>query len=256
MTEPKNPRWKALDTILEKSRVKVDGPVIKFSSRHSLSIAERVQADAVLEYWVQQYVRSNSDRLGLKGLEGPFETGPDFRAMVRGYKGKVEIEVEVRSENYLHHGHPDDARWNNVKVLIILQETEPDEAVRRKLPKKIIHIDKEHFTGWYREAAKEWALRKEKQDPLNRNLARLCLIAGRIHHNWLEVCPHKERDMATCPECDLCPYFGAGVTGDATSAFENYALEFLRQRDTPENLDIGNIAEEEVNAFCRKVFGY
>jgi hypothetical protein len=256
MAKPKNVPWHALDQIIERSRVKLDNEEegIRFVVPRGLSVAEQVKTDAVLEYWVQQYVFSNPEQVSLKELEGPFETGPDFKAKVRGFKGKVDVEVEVRCENYVKHGHPEDARWSDVKVLIVLEKDKPDKVLRKKLPKRIVHIDKEHFTGWYREAARAYALKKEPENALNRNLARVRLIANRVHHNWLEVCADKERDMATCPHCNLCPYFGEGTAGEATEVFDSLALRFLQERGTPKKLNIGKIAQEEVDAFCRRTF--
>src|SRR5258708_8586532 len=75
---------KILDWGFRDQRARAGGP----------TIAERVEADNVLEYWVQQYVQANPGRFGLKDLEGPFETGPDFKAKVRGYNEKVGVEVE------------------------------------------------------------------------------------------------------------------------------------------------------------------
>src|SRR5713101_6819802 len=96
--------WEAMDNIIERSWVKIDDEGISLSGPHPLSVEDRVKEDAVREYWVQQYVSSNPDRLGLSELEGPFETGPDFRAKVKGIKGKVDVEVEVRCVNYIKHG--------------------------------------------------------------------------------------------------------------------------------------------------------
>src|SRR4051794_21730008 len=137
MPQPLNLPWEVLDRWLEGRWVKVDDECIRFKGRHPLTIAERVEADAVLEYWVQQYVSANPDQFGLKELRGPLETGPDFRAKIRGFKGEVDIEVEVRCENYLKHGHHRDCRWDNVRVLIVLEGKEPDAEIRKKLPKKI-----------------------------------------------------------------------------------------------------------------------
>jgi hypothetical protein len=243
MHQPANKPWQVLNWWIEEGW-RIRPPV-----------AERVEADAVQEWWVQRYVASNPDQLGLKELEGPFETGPDFKAKVRGYRGKVDIEVEVRCQNYISHGHPKDRRWDNVKVLIVLEESEPDRAMRAKLPKKILHIDKTHFEGWYREAARRYAERKAPQDEVNNAFAKLDIIAGRVHHNWLEVCPHKERDMAVCPSCNVCPYFGQGLMdGEASRVFEDIALSFLQQRNTPHPFNLGEIAESEIDTFCLKVF--
>jgi hypothetical protein len=223
--------------------------------RNRPNIEEKVEADDVLEYWVQQYVSSNPDQFGLKELAGPFKQGPDFKAKVRGYHGNVDIEVEVLSQNYIKHGHPEDRRWDNVKVLIVLEEKEPDEDMRKKLPKKILHVNKKHFEGWYREADRQYALKKEPVNAVNRAAAKVGVIAGRVHLNWLEVCPHKQRDMATCPDCNYCPYFGQGcMDGEASEVFEEIALRFLQERNTPAQLNLGDIPAAEVDAFCQKVF--
>jgi hypothetical protein len=249
MPEPVNLQWEALDRLIEESSVKFtdEGTQLK-SKRNRPTIAQKVETDNVLEYWLQRYVSANPDQFGLKELQGPFQTGPDFTGKVRGYRGRVDIEVEVRCQDYIKHGHAEDRRWDNVKVLIVLDQNDPDKAIRKKLPKKILHIDKNHFEQWYREAARQYAQAKDSENAHNRNIARLEIIAGRVHQHWLEICPDQSRDMATCPECDLCPYFGQGAM------FEDIALEFLRQRDTPERLNLGDIAFDEIDQFCQKVF--
>jgi hypothetical protein len=60
--------------------------------------------------------------------------------------------------------------------------------------------------------------------------------------------------MACCPQCNSCPYFGQGTAGEATEVFEALAFQFLEERDTPEKLNIGDISEEEIDTFCRRVF--
>jgi hypothetical protein len=66
-------------------------------------LAKRVQMDAVREYWVQQYIAANYERLGFKGLRGPFDSGPDLQVLHRGQW--VHAEAEVACDNYIQQKH-------------------------------------------------------------------------------------------------------------------------------------------------------
>lgn len=245
--EPLNYAWEVLEKLIASSK-----PIDSIGK--SSDIPERVQANTVLEKWVQRYISQHPDQLGLSNLQGPFQTGPDFRGTYQDRN--IWIEAEVWSKNYVRHGHHEDSRWNKVELLIVLESEDPGETIRQYLPREILHIDKAHFTPWYQEAIREHALRKAPQDAADhlrfQTTFRLDRIAERIHHNWLEACPHTERDMAMCPYCDSCAYFGEGI-GDAPQVFGDLAIQFVQARGGV--LNIGEIEVNEVDAYCAARFG-
>src|SRR5438132_4120278 len=92
--------WHTLERLIKECWVTVDEEGIHFKGgRNRPAIAERVEADAVVEYWVQRYVRSNPAQFGLEELAGPFETGPDFKGRLGDYTDVVDIEVEIKCQN-------------------------------------------------------------------------------------------------------------------------------------------------------------
>jgi hypothetical protein len=183
-------------------------------------ISEQVENDDILEYWLQQYIKQNPQQFGFTNINGPNEVGPDFQATVNGEL--VDVEAEVRCLNYTKHGHHKNKAFANVRIMIVLEGKEPPARTRDKYPEKIVHVDKIHFERWYEEAARHYALQKEKDQLHVKNVARLQVITDAFHRRWLEECPDKARDMATCPECEGCPYFQHGP-----DIFEDMALEFL-----------------------------
>lgn len=253
MRKVENQFWEAIDRVIEGHYVKVKGMEIHFRSKDGPTPAERAETDSVLEYWVQQYVRHNYQHIGFERIEGPFDVGPDFRAVPKGGNAPVAVEVEVRCENYIKHGHHQQPRFADVAILIVLEQQKPPAKLHKLLPKQIIHIDKSHFTPWYEQAARAYAQEMEQVDPVRRDEARLAIIAGDLHSRWVKVCPHRDRDMATCPDCELCPYFG-NADRDANEVFAELALDFVASRKT-EKLNLGTIAPSELDAFFRKRVG-
>ena len=250
--EPVNP-WLALADLLSEGGSlrpnSLDGGYkIACYQPNLLPITERVKTDKVKEYWVQQYVLHNFKHLGFSSITGPNDTGPDFTTKIKGKR--VAIEVEVLCENYVAHGHPDDSSFDKVGILIVLESNNPPPALKRQLPKRIIHVDKDHFTEWYIAAAREYAKQKEKEAEPERNRVRLHVLTGEFKSRWVAVCGHKERDMALCPDCDSCPYYGEPHT--ATADFENLALTFLANRN-PSKFVLGDIAASDIDEWFIKV---
>ena len=106
----------------------------------------RAQKGEFREYWLQLYIKNNYERLGFDSLEGPFETGPDFKGVYKGKK--VVIEAETQSRNFIYHRH----NPNEVDILIVLNDDNAGEVLgmkpvewRKRLPKKIILVDPEDF---------------------------------------------------------------------------------------------------------------
>jgi hypothetical protein len=205
-------------------------------------ISEQVATDKVKEWWLQQYVKQYPQQFGLTSIDGPNEVGPDFQATMDGQL--VDVEVEVQCQNYTKHDHHKNKAFANVRIMIVLEGKEPSPKTRAKYPEKIVHIDKAHFERWYEEAARQYALRKEKEQPHVKNRVRLEVVAGAFHRRWVEECPDKAREMAVCPDCDCCPYFQ-----QRPEIFEDMALQFLQKRNTPDQIDLGNISDEELDDF-------
>ena len=65
----------------------------------------------LLEYWYQQYLKAHPEEFGLINLEGPFDTGPDFKGVLGGEMVSIEVERDYKS--YRYHGH------ENINVLIV-----------------------------------------------------------------------------------------------------------------------------------------
>jgi len=166
------------------------------------SARERAEKGDIKEYWVCKYVRENFKKLGFSKISGPFEYGPDFRGTFKGKEVLVEVERSV--ETYLIHGHPEDPRFKKVSVLIVLSSEKPDKGLKKKLPPTILYIDLDRFVLWFRKAAEEYRNFKEF-------VALRESVAREFKARFAESCGSTERDMATCPDCDLCPYFGEGT---------------------------------------------
>lgn len=200
----------ALDRMIESADgIRLGAEGIKLRYRPERTIEEQLHDLRVAEYWIQGYVREKYRKLGFASIEGPFDAGPDFK--VSTASGDTFVEVEVRCENYLQHKHHCDPRFNAVGILIVLEPEEPPQEVRKALPSQLVHLDLQDFTRWYCDAAKKHAAQKERERPSQIAAARLRLRASRFQGRPPVVCADAERDMTTCPECDLCPYFDEGL---------------------------------------------
>lgn len=60
----------------------------------------------------------------------------------------------------------------------------------------------------------------------------------------ITICRDKERDMAVCPNCELCPYFGEGM-GEGWTVFQQMSVSFIAfngiGKTKEEKFDIGNM---------------
>lgn len=124
----------------------------------------RAQKGEFREYWLQLYIKNNYERLGFDSLEGPFETGPDFKGVYKGKK--VVIEAETQSRNFIYHRH----NPNEVDILIVLNDDNAGEVLgmkpvewRKRLPKKIILVDPEDFLRSTHEMRKDYAIAKSRE---------------------------------------------------------------------------------------------
>jgi hypothetical protein len=159
----------------------------------------QAQNGDIAEVWAQHYVLHKYRKLGLTAISGPYGKGPDFQGV---YKGKrVYIEVERTPENYLVHGHNYDPAFKKVSVLIVFANCIDLDRVRSLLPKTILNIDLKDFAKWVLPQMK-------REQALMLINAIDDSLRQEYKHKHFEVCGEKERDMAACPECELCPYFG------------------------------------------------
>jgi hypothetical protein len=182
------------------------------------SAAEHLSADKLQEHWAQRYVKEEFKRLGFSKVDGPFNRGPDYRVTQK--RRWAFAEVETRWKNYLRHGHHVNPAFDEVEYLILLSAETPDPKERRVLPPQIIHIDREHFLAWFEVASVPEAKG-------NRDTIRIALVAGAMQQHWTTICSDADRGMATCPDCDSCAYFGAGMFGEATPFFQELAARFI-----------------------------
>jgi len=209
------------------------------AKKGKMPIEQRVEVDKVREYWVQQYIAANYGRLGFQGLEGPFEQGPDFRVQ---HKGKwVLAEAEIVCENYIKHKHHENPKWASCSILIVLSEKIPDKGKNKQLPTTIINLDKAHFTEWYRTAARNYALAREKEEPAKKSYEKadlqLQMLASEIRKRF--GVPHDESG------------------GEDMRVFDDLAFEFVAQwmRGKGEEFRLAEVTVEAINGFCQSVSG-
>ena len=108
------------------------------------------------EYWLHKYIQGNSQRLGFRRLEGPFDTGPDFKGVLAGRK--VLVEAELSYQSYISHGHPKD--WADILIVASLDPI-PVE-LRERLPGAIINVDPQQVLEWSRPMRVEYRASMEE----------------------------------------------------------------------------------------------
>lgn len=204
---------------------------------------ERAESSDIREFWIREYVKDNYTKLGFSEIEGPFEVGPDFKGIYKSKKVTVEIERDCQS--YILHKHHKDKRFEQVDILIVLNPSKPSKKIINKLPKTIIYINIDDFVEWWRPKAKDYAKIKRIQRHID-------LIAHEFQKRFIRVCKDKNRDMSTCPECDLCPYFGEGIFYKAHLMFQRMASDFIyiyKYPITSDDFSISIIKPSEINEF-------
>lgn len=204
---------------------------------------ERAKSSDIREYWIQEYLKENYAKLGFSRLEGPSDVGPDFRGIFKGKR--VTVEAERDCQSYLTHHHPADERYKEVSILIVLNPSEPAGMIRERLPETILYIDVNDFVEWWRPKAKSYAKTKRIQRIID-------MIASEFQRRYVRECMDKDRDMSTCPECDLCAYFGEGMFSEATPLFQKMALKFIavyKHPITSDDFRLSEIEPSEVDEF-------
>jgi hypothetical protein len=127
--------------------------------------------------------------------------GADFEGFYQGKR--VKIEIEKSTKEYLQHGHG--AGFADI-VVVLLPRGPKIEGV------KVVKLDLEHFIKWWWPRAGWYKHWKEAWE-------RLDWVAKAFASEFRANCPDKEREMATCPECDLCPYFAGHIEDDELRRF-------------------------------------
>jgi hypothetical protein len=209
----------------------------------SKDAAQRAKSSDIREYWIQMYVKENHKKLGFSHLEGPFESGPDFRGVYRNRNAVIEVERDCQS--FIQHGHHLDAAFSKVNVLVVLTPSNPPSEMKKKLPKNIVYIDIPDFVEWFRPKAKRYADTKRIQRIID-------LIASEFQGRYVSQCQEKERDMSTCPDCDLCAYFGEGIGSEASPLFHEMALNFIilyKHPITSDNFKLSEIDPSDIDDF-------
>jgi hypothetical protein len=99
------------------------------------------------EYWVQVYLRERAALYGIDIVSGIRPTGPDFFVV---YKGTPALlEVEVRWDTYLKHGHHLDHRfYQHHRMLAVLHNDSPVPSLHRLLPDDIVYLKADDFLTW------------------------------------------------------------------------------------------------------------
>lgn len=202
----------------------------------------QVAVDELRERWAQRYVTEHHRQLGFAKVRGPYGQGPDFEVY---YKKKWHwAEVETRWQNYIKHQHHLSPAFRETKYLILLNTVNPPAAARGKLPPEVVHIDPEHFRKWYPAASLAERIAE-------RNSHRIDILAGEMQDHWVTICSDKDRDMAVCPDCDSCPYFGEGIGGEAGPHFQKLAAPFMARFALTETLEanLKKVREEDLQRF-------
>jgi hypothetical protein len=232
-------RFKLLESIIRnyniRSKINGDGVHELKIIRSAPSARERVNRNHLKEWWLVRYVLKHHKRLGFSAVQGPFDIGPDLRVKLRREWSMAEVEIGWR--NYIRHKHHLNGRFDVCRFLIVLADVKPPESAIRDLPPEIIYIDRAHFTLWFEKACTEYARELQPRSKLN---ARLHIIAGAMQGHWLEICPDQDRSSAACPDCNFCPYFGEGLSKEATPTFERLALTFAEKHFKGGAMDLGN----------------
>jgi hypothetical protein len=230
-----------------RSRVNNDGLCEIKIIANGRSPAERLARNAVHEIWVQKYIVAHPKRLGFAKVDGPHDTGPDFRVQHRGKWHLAEAEVDWK--RYLRHKHNNNPAFAAVRFLIVLSESMPSPRELAALPPKIVRINRAHFGEWFAKASTDYG---REHQPGEKLTARVHLIAGAMQEHWIRLCPDADRQMATCPDCNSCPYFGNSTTGQALGFFQRLATDYaVAQCARPDaepgkEFDLGKVSEAEL----------
>ncbi len=182
------------------------------------------------EYWYQMYLKEHPNEFGFSDLEGPFETGVDFKGVYNSHS--VTIEVERDYVSYIRHAHP----IFDVLVVGVIDAPHPDMLAY--LPKVIIYLDPQKVMDWSKEARhsyraemderrkdipKQWEFVEE-----NSNLIR----EVRLKNERLEV-DFKDQLLCECGGVMVEAVYQPEIDGELTEGQSADYMAGLEARGTP-----------------------
>ncbi len=143
----------------------------------------------VNESEICSYIFHQKEKFGYKKL---IEIGSYGDLIGFSDKGKDIIELEIYTHNFISHQHDPEI----VDVLIALKDNE--ERFREWLPPKVIIIDNEDFTKWYKEYKKKENESEAEVYESEKELPKIqCNNCGKLVTNdsiFCERCGKKVRD--------------------------------------------------------------
>jgi hypothetical protein len=118
-----------------------------------------------------------------------------------------------------------------------LTEKEPAPGTKHLLPRTIIRIDKAHFTPWYREAAREYAQARQREEPAKKSAEKM---ETQLHALSNEI---RER-------------FGVPHDEDGSEdqqVFDELAFALVARWMTGNEVKLAEIQPSDIDEFCRTV---
>lgn len=186
------------------------------------------------EYWLQLYIKDNYKKLGFDSLEGPFETGYDFKGVYKGKK--VVVEAERTLKDFVYHRHDP----KEVDILIVLNDDCTDVILgmrptewKKCLPKEIIKVDPEDFVKSTHEPRKAYAIEKQKERELFIGLLPFLRIKSAFAHLYdlfVEETEGQEAGRLYGPEAEA---FDRSLDFTAIEYIDAYDLDIENLRKEP-----------------------
>lgn len=197
------------------------------------------------EYWLQLYIKDNYKKLGFDSLEGPFETGYDFKGVYKGKK--VVSEAERTLKDFVYHRHDP----KEVNILIVLNDDCADVILGMKptewkkcIPQKIIKVDPEDFVKSIHERRKAYAIGKQKEGELFIGLLPFFRIKSAFAHLYdffVEETEEQEAERVYGPEAEA---FDRALDFTAIEYIKVYGLDIEKLRKEPVFTRIENFAND------------
>lgn len=203
------------------------------------------------EFWLQIYLKDNADKYGISNIQGPFSSGPDFKGR---YNGKdIDIEVEWSCNNYIQHKHHLNPKWDKTELMVVFYPSPPSDEIKNLVPAEIINLDQEDFREWFVPKADKYIKNHNRNHTDSRFWS---LVTGEFQRRYYDLCSDKNRELITCPDCDLCPYNGMDFNNIAILFVQTH-FEILQESNqewpnlmTPKDI-IRSMEPEEFNEFMK-----
>lgn len=170
------------------------------------------------ELLLQKYFTNEYKFYCYDGIKGPFPKGPDFIVIKDG--AEIQLELETDIFNYIIHKHHESDSFKNAEILAYLTYNERIEYYKN-VPKTFLQFDKDHFFLWC------W---KQYEDRFL--VANLVQRIEFIYDEYIRIfaqvlCDRKDSDMAICPNCSDCAYFGEEFVISSTNKYLKTYPEIL-----------------------------